>query len=234
MLTTSKKLTKSGKERLPSVTWSDRMRNQFILAMKTKADGISCSTGFKSEEWTTITNDFNTRMDMTLTRQQLQNQHSTLKAGYSIYHSYLTQSGFGINNDTKLVTAEPAALRDYFAAHPKAKEYEFKPLMFYDLLHELFEGKVATGKYAHVFASPCASAVASLPVSTGAILAPQAGAFATPTPLIGVKRVFNPVALKEDEVDNVPEEDVFMDRDDSSDSDVEVAQQITKKPSPRL
>ena len=40
--------------------------------------------------------------------------------------------------------------------------------------------------------------------------------------LIGVKRVFNPAAWKEDEVDNVPEEDVIMDRDDSSDSDVEV------------
>ena len=33
--------------------------------MKTKAAGISCSTGFKSEEWTTITDDSNMRMDTT-------------------------------------------------------------------------------------------------------------------------------------------------------------------------
>ena len=150
----TKKLTKSGKERVTSVSWSDRMRNQFILAMKTAAAGTSCSTGFKSEEWTAITNDFNSRTEMSLSRQQLQNQHTTLKAGYSVYHTFLSQSGFGVDNQTKLVTAEPAALKEYFAAHPKAKEYEFKPLMFYDLLHELFEGAIATGKYAVNFASP--------------------------------------------------------------------------------
>ena len=61
------------------------------------------------------------------------------------------QSGFGIDNETKLVTAEPAAMKEYFKAHPKAKEFEFKTLMFYDSLHELFTGKVASGKYAMVF-----------------------------------------------------------------------------------
>ena len=85
---------------------------------------------------------------MSLTRQQLQNQYSSLKAGYSVYHTFVTQSGFGIDNHTKLVTGEAEALRDYFKAHPKAREYEFKPLMFYEQLYDVFEGTVATGKYA--------------------------------------------------------------------------------------
>ena len=151
MLPKVKKLTKDGKERAVPVSWSDSMRNQFIEAMKVAAKGTSCSTGFKTEEWTSITIDFNIRMEMTLTRQQLQNQHTVMKAGYSLFHTYSTQSGFGIDNRTGLVTAEPAAMRAYFHAHPKAKEFEFKTLMFYESLHELFSGKVATGKYAMVF-----------------------------------------------------------------------------------
>lgn len=154
MLPKVRKLTKDGKERAVPVSWSDSMRNQFIEAMKVAAKGTTCSTGFKTEEWTSITNDFNIRMEMTLTRQQLQNQHTVMKAGYSLFHSYSTQSGFGIDNQTGLVTAEPAAMREYFHAHPKAKEYEFKTLMFYESLHELFSGKVATGKYAVVFTTP--------------------------------------------------------------------------------
>ena len=141
-----KKLTKDGKEKAVSLSWNDGMRNQFIEAMKVAAKGTSCSSGFKSEEWTSITADFNFRMETaTVTRQQLQNQYTVLKGGYSVFHSYSNQSGFGIDNVTKLVTAEPAAMKEYFKAHPKAKEFEFKTLMFYDSLHELFTGKVATG-----------------------------------------------------------------------------------------
>ena len=66
----------------------------------------------------------------------------------------MTQSGFCIDNHTKLVTGEAEALRDFFKAHPKAREYEFRPLMFYDQLYDIFEGTVATGKYALNFSSP--------------------------------------------------------------------------------
>lgn len=79
----------------------------------------------------------------------------------SWFHTYATQSGFGIDNQTDLVTAEPAAMKEYFHAHPKAKEFEFKTLMFYESLHELFSGKVATGKYAVVFTTPPARNVSA-------------------------------------------------------------------------
>ena len=74
METKAKKLTKDGKERAAPLSWSDAMRNRFIEAMKVAAKGTSCSSGFKSEEWTSITADFNARMESTtVTRQQLQN-----------------------------------------------------------------------------------------------------------------------------------------------------------------
>lgn len=222
MLTTSKKLTKSGEERNASVTWSDSMRKQFILAMMTAANSTTCSTGFKSEEWTSITTDFNKRVDsVQLTRQQLQNQYTTLKSKYCVFHTYSTQSGFGIDNSTKLVTAEPGALRDYLNSHPKAREYEFKSLTFYDLLHELFTGAVATGKHAALFVSP-----------------PTKRAVATPTTILGNKRghvVLDGITWKEDTgpnpFDDVPGDEMFgkNEADDSSDSDHDLGHQHFKK-----
>ena len=213
----TKRLTKSGKERVPSVTWSNTMRNQFIIAMTKVSAGSTCNNGFKSEEWTSITNDFNTRTEMSLTRQQLQNQYSSLKAGYSVYHTFVTQSGFGIDNHTKLVTGEAEALRDYFKAHPKAREYEFKPLMFYEQLYDIFEGTVATGKYALNFSSPN-------PVGK-----PVAVAAALTTPGAGVKRGFDVFEGDEDtsQADTI---EIFavlnnVTEPDSSDSDEGVPQQ---------
>ena len=147
----TKKFTKLGKEKVPSISWSNSIRNQLIIAMVEVLKGPSSSTVLKSEDWTSITNLFNLRTELKLSRQQLQNQYTSLKAAYSVYHNFSIQSGFRMNNVTKLVTGTPAAFKEYFAAHPKAKEYEFKKLMFYEELHELFEGKVATGKYANIF-----------------------------------------------------------------------------------
>lgn len=201
-------LTKGGKERIPSVTWSNTMRNQFIMAMTKASAGSTCNNGFKSEEWTSITNDFNGRTEMSLTRQQLQNQYSTLKAGYSVYHTFVSQSGFGIDNHTKLVTGEAAALRDYFLAHPKAREYEFKPLMLYEQLYEIFEGAVATGKYALNFSSP--TPVARPVAGAAAIYAPEAAA------ILGEKKGYDIDEEKEDAAENLLGGGVDP---DSSDSD---------------
>jgi Myb/SANT-like DNA-binding domain len=150
------KVSKSGKEKSPPVSWTASMRNQFILVLISIADGKVVQMGFKSTEWTEITNIFNIRMGMSVTRQQLQNQYTTLKSSFSVFHVFSQQSGFAIDNVSKLVTGDPFAMRDYFRAFPKAKEYEFKTLMFYDNLHILFEGRIATGRHAAVFSSPAA------------------------------------------------------------------------------
>jgi Myb/SANT-like DNA-binding domain len=156
------KVTKDGKEKSPPVSWAASMRNQFILVLISIAGGKVVHMGFRSTEWTEITNAFNLKMDMTVTvtRQQLQNQYTTLKSNFSVFYVFSQQSGFAIDNVSKLVTGDPSAMRDYFRSHPTAKEYEFKSLMFYDNLHILFEGRIATDKYAAVFTSPPAVALA--------------------------------------------------------------------------
>lgn len=156
----SPKLTKDGKEKSPPVSWTASMRNQFILVMLAIAGGKVVQMGFRTKEWTEIQAAFNLRMEMNVTRQQLQNQYTTLKSNFAVFHTFSEQSGFSIDNVTKLVTGDASAMKDYFKAHPKAKEFEFKTLMFYDNLHVLFQGRIATGKHAVVFTSPPAVAIA--------------------------------------------------------------------------
>jgi Myb/SANT-like DNA-binding domain len=123
------KVSKSSKEKSPPVSWTASMRNQFILVLISIADGKVVQMEFKSTEWTETTNTFNIRMGMSVTRQQLQNQYTTLKSSFLVFHVFSQQSGFAIDNDSKLVACDPSAMRDYFRAFPKAKEYEFKTLM---------------------------------------------------------------------------------------------------------
>jgi hypothetical protein len=119
-------VSKNGREKSPPVSWTASMRNQFILVLISIAEGKVVKMGFKSTEWTEITNIFNLRLGMSVTRQQLQNQYTTLKSSFLVFHVFSQQSGNAIDKVSKLVTSDPSAMRNYFRAFPKAKEHEFK------------------------------------------------------------------------------------------------------------
>jgi hypothetical protein len=62
------------------VAWNDFLRKTFIECLvKQLTLGGFCDQGFKKQEWEAIVRDFNSRTNMTLDKQQLQNQHSDLK-----------------------------------------------------------------------------------------------------------------------------------------------------------
>ena len=83
------KVTKDGKEKSPPVSWTPNMRIQFtILVLISIADGKVVQMGFKSTECTEITNTFNLKLDMPVTRQQLQNQYTALKSNFAVFHVF--------------------------------------------------------------------------------------------------------------------------------------------------
>ena len=83
------KVTKDGKEKSPPVSWTPNMRNKFtILVLISIADGKVVQMGFKSTECTEITSTFNLKLDMPVTRQQLQNQYTTLKSNFAVFHVF--------------------------------------------------------------------------------------------------------------------------------------------------
>ena len=57
-------------------------------------------------------------------------------------------SGFGFDQTTGLYTAPNEVWNEYIRSHKDAKPYRLKPLKFYDILYEIYNGRSATGQYA--------------------------------------------------------------------------------------
>jgi hypothetical protein len=63
---------------------------------------------------------------------------------YPIFQRVVDNSGFGWAADAKVVTAPDEVWEEYINAHKKAGEFRDKPLQFYDELHEIYSGNVAS------------------------------------------------------------------------------------------
>ncbi|KAH9159507.1 hypothetical protein LEN26_002305 [Aphanomyces euteiches] len=66
-------------------------------------------------------------------------------------------SGFGWDAASSLPTAPDEVWTAYIAANPKSAAFRVKPFPFYDQIHAIFSGAVATGEYA-CYESPASEA----------------------------------------------------------------------------
>ncbi|KAL0950208.1 hypothetical protein HGRIS_010200 [Hohenbuehelia grisea] len=71
---------------------------------------------------------------------------NALKRSYLAVKSLRDLSGFGWDDDRKLVIASDAIWELYLEAHPDAKEWRTKPFLLYDDMSSLVDGAVATGE----------------------------------------------------------------------------------------
>ena len=81
-------------------------------------------------------------------KAQLQSQFNGLKAKYKTFQACIDNSGFGWNDELKIPIAPDSVWDAYIKAHPEAKEFRNSTLKFYDKLHEICPGVIATGKVA--------------------------------------------------------------------------------------
>ncbi len=136
-------------ESLTRVVWNDEMRYIFIIAMLNEtAKGTFTSSGFKKPGWNAVLVEFNARMNMKLTKAQLQNQYAWLKERWKIFKSIKDNSGFGWDEARSLPTAPDHVWEAYIKAHPEAARFRYETLKFYNELDQIFTGQVATGRYA--------------------------------------------------------------------------------------
>ena len=87
--------------------WNDAMR---VILFDTRFEAQRkegfMDSGFESAEWSKIEEKFNSIFEITVNKQQLQNQFAELKRFYTMYGYIINQvSGFGIDPGTKLPTA---------------------------------------------------------------------------------------------------------------------------------
>jgi hypothetical protein len=143
------KKRKSSTDPAAKVCWTDERKKLFVHAMLNEtARGVFTDTGFKSDSWTRILAEFRRMSGCDYNKQQLQSQHAIFKKKYTTFTSLKDNSGFGWDPIALLPTAPPDVWDRYLVKHPTAKEFRDKTLLFYDELHSIFTGKVATGRFA--------------------------------------------------------------------------------------
>ena len=134
-----------------AASWTDESTKSFVeICDKEKRRGgnTTDNSGFKADGWNRVQVEFNTANSVNYSKAQLMSKFSELKAKFKIFTDLKENSGFGWDIELKVPTAPPEVWDKYLDAHPKAKPYRHKTLLFYDLLEDLFQGKVASGKLA--------------------------------------------------------------------------------------
>lgn len=129
-----------------NATWDDNMRRILIKIIKNQlSQAKHGDNGFKKDSWTSILIRFNRESNCEYTKTQIQNQYTNLKKRYGIFNMIKDSSGFGWDEFNQTATAPPDVWCAYLAMHPLAKEFQGKGFQFYDDLHDILDGTIATG-----------------------------------------------------------------------------------------
>ena len=106
----------------------------------------------KGVGWKVVVNCFNEASRLNYKHQQLESKVSSMKRDYTDW-CWLTQtSGFGLDPETNLPTADDVSWTalGHCPSHKGKMKFRHRQLDHQSLLESLFTGNVATGKYANV------------------------------------------------------------------------------------
>ena len=116
--------------------------------------GKAADNGLKKEAWEQIKQNMNEKFNINYSIDQLKTAEKGLKKKYGIVKKLQDQSGFGWNPVTQTVVAEPDVWNAYVAVHKDAKEFRTQSFPFYDKLHMICDGRLATGDHVFVASNP--------------------------------------------------------------------------------
>ncbi len=135
---------------MPSASWDNEKHNYLLDALiEATANGKRSDQGWKKDTWEKIKVELNENFKVRYEVEQLKNAYNNLKKKYLVVRQLRDQSGFGWNNENGTVTASNEAWSTYITSHPEAAKFRSQSFEFYDKMHSLIDGKVATG--AHLF-----------------------------------------------------------------------------------
>lgn len=129
--------------------WTDLSRRALVNAILDEVrhhDSLTEKGNFKSSSWERIFSSFRNETNLVFTKQQLHSQCTELKKKYMTFRSMLNFDGFQLDPYTKLLVAPEEAWEAYLDLDPKAKEFRYRPLPFYEELDEIFNSKAAARK----------------------------------------------------------------------------------------
>ncbi|RYG70404.1 hypothetical protein EON64_00260 [archaeon] len=131
------------------VSWTDLSRRALVNAILDEVrhhDSLTEKGNFKSSSWERIFSSFRNETNLIFTKQQLHSQCTELKKKYMTFRNMLSSDGFQLDPYTKLLVAPEEAWEAYLDLDPKAKDFRYRPLAFYEELDEIFNSKAAARK----------------------------------------------------------------------------------------
>ena len=132
-------------------TWEPKHKAYLLDGLiDAMAMGKSSDSGFKKEAWENIKKGFNEKFETDYQVDKFKTQFATLKGEYQVVKRLKDQSGFGWDSLLQIVTASEDVWTAYITSHQEAKKWKGQPFPHWDKLHDLCEGKVATGVHALV------------------------------------------------------------------------------------
>jgi Myb/SANT-like DNA-binding domain len=132
------------------ITWTDQYKKAIINLM-----GIEVLKGnFTDNSWKraalhTMVESFNATFNRHIVVTQLTSFISAIKGRYKGYAALLENSGFGIDPISRVPTASSSVWADFLACHKNCDDFKKAALPYYDELHLIFGGKVATGNFTY-------------------------------------------------------------------------------------
>ena len=153
----SSEIKKVKSQEIDKASWNDDLRYIFIRSILKNQEKSYSDNGFTKAVWAKISYDFREESKTSYSKQQLQSQLNEMKSNYQIFSNLKNNSGFGWDDANSIPTAPQQVWDAYLNNHKKAAKYRYKTLPFFDDMHSIFDGNLATGKYAAV--APVISAV---------------------------------------------------------------------------
>ncbi|XP_077219784.1 uncharacterized protein LOC143857097 [Tasmannia lanceolata] len=109
------------------------------------AEGFKIPNGFKDHAYVAAATAMNAFFNLQLNKEHIKNRIKTMKETYKSVCIILSRSGFGWDNETKMVTCEREVYDDYVAAHPKHKKHFTTHHVLHDDMCKIFGDEFAKG-----------------------------------------------------------------------------------------
>jgi hypothetical protein len=107
--------------------------------------GFRTQNAWTKEAWTNVVSQLNDKFGTSYSLSQVNQEHE-LKKDYHVVKELKEESGFGWDNERKMVTG-PADIGDSFVAHKHnsdALNWQDKSFRYFNELHALYDGKLLT------------------------------------------------------------------------------------------
>ena len=128
--------------------WTKSMREFLLEGLNLQTiQGKRCDggSGWKKDAWEAVRKILNEKFEVKFTVKQMKECFNNMKKDYQIVKELRDLSGFGWDDEQEMVTASKEVWDTYVAQHKEAKKFRGKPWPFFDIMHEILDGRIPNG-----------------------------------------------------------------------------------------